>query len=101
MTTGQCQGCLEGTRILSQQLEVEGDAGALGSGQVTSLAGMTREQVAVALGYPVSSENPDLDAPLWRYWLDSFTEFQVEFDGSGQITGVVALPTVLSRVWMP
>ena len=64
-------------------------------------AGMTREQVAVALGYPISSENPDLDAPLWRYWLDSFTEFQVEFDGSGQVTGVVALPTVLSRVWMP
>lgn len=64
-------------------------------------AGMTREQVAIALGYPVSSENPDLDAPLWRYWLDSFTEFQVEFDGNGQVTGVVALPTVLSRVWVP
>ena len=64
-------------------------------------AGMTREQVAVALGYPVSSENPDLDAPLWRYWLDSFTEFQVEFDGGGRVTGVIALPTVLSRVWMP
>ena len=45
---------------------------------------MTREQVAIALGYPVSSENPDLEAPVWRYWLDSFTEFQVEFDGSGR-----------------
>jgi len=64
-------------------------------------AGMTREQVATALGYPVSSENPDLDAPLWRYWLDSFTEFQVEFDGNGQVAGVIALPTVLSRVWVP
>jgi len=64
-------------------------------------AGMDREQVATALGYPVSSENPDLDANIWRYWLDSFTEFQVEFDGSGRVTGVVAMPTVLTRVWMP
>ena len=64
-------------------------------------AGMTREQVAIALGYPVSSENPDLEAPVWRYWLDSFTEFQVEFDGSGRVTGVIAMPTVLSRVWVP
>ena len=35
---GQGQGGLEGARVLSQQLEVEGDAGALGSGQVASLA---------------------------------------------------------------
>ena len=69
--------------------------------QARVTAGMTREQVATALGYPVSSENRDLDAPQWRYWLDSFTEFQVEFDGHGQVTGVVAMPTVLSRVWMP
>lgn len=63
--------------------------------------GMTREQVIVSLGYPMSSENPDLDAPLWRYWLDSFTEFQVEFDAQGRVTGVVADPTVRRRVWEP
>lgn len=64
-------------------------------------AGMTREQVLVALGYPMSSENPDLDAAVWRYWLDSFTEFQVQFDAQGQVTGVVASPTVANRVWEP
>lgn len=43
--------------------------------------GMTRAQVLMAVGYPVSSENPNLDAKIWRYWLSSFAEFQVVFDG--------------------
>lgn len=43
--------------------------------------GMTREQVLMSVGYPVSSENPNLDAKVWRYWLTSFAEFQVVFDG--------------------
>lgn len=72
---------------------------AVRSSRVT--AGMTRDQVATALGYPVSSETPDLDATMWRYWLDSFTEFQVMFDANGQVREVIALPTVLNRVWMP
>ena len=41
--------------------------------------GMTREQVLMAVGYPVSSENPHLDAKVWRFWLSSFAEFQVVF----------------------
>jgi outer membrane protein assembly factor BamE (lipoprotein component of BamABCDE complex) len=44
------------------------------------MPGMTREQVLMSVGYPVSSENPKLDAKLWRYWLSSFAEFQVGFD---------------------
>ena len=63
--------------------------------------GMTREQVLVSLGYPMASENPALEVGMWRYWLDSFTEFQVEFDHEGRVRNVVALPTVLSRVWIP
>lgn len=63
--------------------------------------GMTREQVLTSLGYPVSSETPSLDSNLWRYWLDSFTEFQVRFGADGTVTDVVALPTVLTRVWIP
>lgn len=31
--------------------------------------GMTKEQVIMALGYPMTSENPPLDANLWRYWV--------------------------------
>ena len=45
------------------------------------MPGMTREQVLMAVGYPVSSENPNLDAKVWRFWLSSFAEFQVVFDG--------------------
>jgi len=41
--------------------------------------GMTREQVIMAVGYPISSENPDLNAPVWRYWLSTWAEYQVMF----------------------
>lgn len=42
--------------------------------------GMTREQVFMAVGYPISSENPRLDAKVLRFWLSSFAEFQVVFE---------------------
>jgi hypothetical protein len=43
--------------------------------------GMTREQVIMSLGPPVTSENPDAKGNVLRYWLSSFDEFQVLFDG--------------------
>jgi hypothetical protein len=65
------------------------------------IPGMTREQVAMAMGYPVTSENPDLNAPVWRFWLDSWTEFQVAFDASGAVKAVTADPATLARVTTP
>ncbi|HUF21964.1 MAG TPA: outer membrane protein assembly factor BamE [Burkholderiales bacterium] len=50
--------------------------------------GMTKDQVLIAVGYPVSSENTTLDAPVWRYWLWSFSPFTVYFDDSGKVTRV-------------
>lgn len=47
--------------------------------------GMTREQVLMAVGYPVSSENPQLDARIWRFWLSSFAEFQVVFGADDRV----------------
>lgn len=47
--------------------------------------GMTREQVLMAVGYPVTSENPNLDAKTWRFWRSSFAEFQVVFDPHGRV----------------
>jgi hypothetical protein len=38
---------------------------------------MTREQVVMAVGYPITSENPRLDASTWRYWRSMNDEFQV------------------------
>ena len=36
-----------------------------------------RDQVIIALGYPISSETPHLDARTWRYWLWTFSPFDV------------------------
>lgn len=63
--------------------------------------GMTREQVIMALGYPVTSENPNLDVALWRYWLGSFEEYRVHFDGAGKVSKVSGDEGVLVRVLMP
>lgn len=54
------------------------------------MTGMTREQVLMAVGYPVSSENPQLDAKVWRFWLDSFEEFQVVFDANDRVKEIDA-----------
>lgn len=56
---------------------------AVESGRV--MPGMTREQVLMAVGYPVSSENPQLDSRIWRFWLSSFAEFQVVFGGDDRV----------------
>jgi len=50
--------------------------------------GMTREQVLMSVGYPVSSENRNLEDKTWRFWLSSFQEFRVKFDDNGRVTDV-------------
>lgn len=63
--------------------------------------GMTREQVITSLGYPMSSENPDLESDLFRYWLSSFAEFQLHFDKQGRLRDITAEPATRNRVWTP
>ncbi|WP_213959696.1 MULTISPECIES: cell envelope protein SmpA [unclassified Variovorax] len=60
--------------------------------------GMTREQVTMAVGWPIASENPRLEADVWRYWIDSWSEYQVAFDKAGKVKGVTGTPAVLDRV---
>ena len=50
--------------------------------------GMTKEQVLMAVGYPITSENPTLDAAAWRYWLSSFAPFTVIWDGQGRVKDI-------------
>ena len=69
---------------------------AIKSARVTK--GMTREQVAMSVGYPISSENPNLDAPIWRMWLSSFSEFQVLFDNAGRVRAVETDPQTRNLV---
>jgi hypothetical protein len=52
------------------------------------MLGMTREQVLMSLGYPVSSENHNLDDKTWKFWLSSFAEFHVTFDDNGRVVEV-------------
>lgn len=61
---------------------------AIGTARLTK--GMTREQVIMAVGYPVSDENPSLESTTWRYWLNSFAEFDAIFDDKGVLTRIEA-----------
>ncbi|MCE2915929.1 MAG: outer membrane protein assembly factor BamE [Rubrivivax sp.] len=61
--------------------------------------GMTREQVIIAIGYPMSSENPSLDAKEWKYWLHSFSPFNVMFDAQGRVVSVESDPATLDQVF--
>lgn len=63
--------------------------------------GMTREQVLMAVGYPITSENPHLDAPMWRYWLWTTQEFQVLFDDAGRVKDVLGDKVTLNKVYLP
>ena len=69
---------------------------AIQSARITK--GMTREQVLMAMGYPISSENPRLDVPVWRMWIGSFSEFQVLFDGAGRVRSVETDPQTRNLV---
>jgi hypothetical protein len=61
--------------------------------------GMTREQVMMSVGVPVSSEN-HLDDKTWRFWRNSFAEFQVTFDDKGRVTEVGGDPNAKNYVLM-
>lgn len=69
---------------------------AIGAARLT--LGMNREQVIMAVGYPVSDENPSLESKTWRYWLGSFSEFDAIFDDNGLLIKVEAEPRI--RPWV-
>lgn len=62
------------------------------------MLGMSREQVIMSLGYPVSSENHDLTSKFWRYWLFTFAKFTVNFDDEGRVIGVDTDPETKQKV---
>ena len=49
--------------------------------QGTVEPGMTKEQVLMAVGYPPAHKTPSLDAPMWTYWANRWSTYQVYFDG--------------------
>jgi hypothetical protein len=62
--------------------------------------GMSREQVLMAVGYPVSSETPNLDGKVWHYWLSSFAEYRVTFDDRGLVTEIDADADTRDKILM-
>lgn len=62
------------------------------------MVGMDREQVLMALGYPISSENPHLDARVWKYWLWTTQPYDVHFGADGRVTHIRAHPDTRRRV---
>ncbi len=58
------------------------------------MVGMTREQVLMAVSYPIADENPDLGSKVWKYWLSSDWQFDVHFDDQGKVSEVKADPNI-------
>ena len=62
------------------------------------VAGMTREQAIVAIGYPIASENITLDAPVWRVYHSRRGEYQLNFRPDGRLGSVTGDTEVTSQV---
>jgi hypothetical protein len=62
--------------------------------------GMTREQVMMSVGWPISSENHHLEDKTWRFWVTSFSEFRVSFDDSGHVIDVEGDGDAKSKVFI-
>lgn len=62
------------------------------------MVGMTKEQAIMAVGYPLTSENASLDAPIWRHWVSSFEEYQLVWGPDGRIKEIAAPETVRNQI---
>jgi len=58
------------------------------------MVGMTREQAVIAIGYPLTSETPTLDSPIWRHWVSSSEEYQLLWGPDGLIKEISAADSV-------
>ncbi|MGC4061622.1 MAG: hypothetical protein QM749_12550 [Aquabacterium sp.] len=62
--------------------------------------GMTRDQVLVAIGYPISNETPHLDSTFWKYWLWSFSPILIKFNESNTVTQVETDSETLQNIFL-
>jgi hypothetical protein len=51
-------------------------------------AGMTKNGVMMALGYPATHRTPSLDSNTWIYWANRFKTIAVTFDDNGVVTAI-------------
>lgn len=64
------------------------------------MVGMSKEQVIMSVGYPITDENPRLDALFWKYWWSSFGRYDVYWTGE-RVSKVDAHPETLMHVLAP
>ncbi len=60
---------------------------AIHSGKV--IAGMTREQAIIAVGYPPAHKTPTVDEPVWQLWQSRAGRFEVRWNEKGTVQDVV------------
>jgi hypothetical protein len=60
--------------------------------------GMTREQAIVAVGYPLTNENPSLDGRRWIMWASESAQYQIIWDEEGRVKEVIADPSTRNFV---
>lgn len=60
--------------------------------------GMTRQQVLMAVGYPIVSENPELDSTLWRYWISRSEEYQVFWSEDRRVDKIFGAPNTRAQI---
>ena len=53
-----------------------------------AMAGMTKQGVMIALGYPAKHRTPSTDLNTWLYWKGRYNMLAVEFDNSGKVTSL-------------
>jgi len=53
-----------------------------------AIAGMSREGVMAALGYPATHRTPSLDASTWVYWTNRFGTIAVKFNAQGKVESI-------------
>lgn len=64
------------------------------------MKGMTREQVIMALGHPVTSSTPDPGKHLWTYRYRT-GDFQVFFTDDWKVDVLFGAPESRAKVWLP
>jgi len=51
-------------------------------------AGMAKEGVLMALGYPAGHKTPPLQSNTWGYWQYRWKTIAVEFDADGKVKSI-------------
>jgi hypothetical protein len=62
------------------------------------VAGMSKEQTIIAVGYPQRDETVSLDAPVWNYWASSFGPYRVVWGKNGRIREIATDPATHARM---